>query len=136
MAIPTITERQEQFFLEIIAKVEKQKVTDLVKIALFFSLIMDGSTDSSSVDQEDLYIQASVNGRVFSKFLCIGEPESAGSEDINNFVNEQLKSNDIYGEMKKCVGFGSDGASNMVGVKSGLVTRLKMTFHVLWEHTA
>ena len=36
-----------------------------------------------------------------------------------------MKDNDIYTDMGKLVGFGSDGASNMVGVKHGLVTLLQ-----------
>jgi hypothetical protein len=59
-----------------------------------------------------------------------------------------MKDNGIYTDMGKLVGFGSDGASNMVGVKHGLVTlRLRdflsfvyviqlfvfLMFNILWS---
>jgi hypothetical protein len=48
--------------------------------------------------------------------VCIGEPQSIGSEDMFAFVNEKL--NETYltvtNHMSKFVGFGRDGASNMM----------------------
>jgi hypothetical protein len=41
------------------------------------------------------------------------------------FVNEKLNENYLTNHMSKFVGFGCDGASNMMGCKTGLVTRLQ-----------
>jgi hypothetical protein len=41
------------------------------------------------------------------------------------FVNEKLNENFLTNYMSKFVGFGCNGASNMMGCKTGLVTRLQ-----------
>ncbi|XP_052061801.1 E3 SUMO-protein ligase KIAA1586-like [Mytilus californianus] len=86
---------------------------------------MDGSTDDSSVEQESIFLRYCNKGKVEHKFVTMGEPESTSSNDLYSFVIEQLHSKNIFSEMNKCVGFGSDGASNMTGVRNGLITQLK-----------
>ena len=111
-----------------IAHTERQKLLNFINMVNFFSLTMDGSTDDGVVEQETLFIRSCHKGKVTAWFLCIGEPQSTASEDLYGFVIDQLKYNQIFPQMSKCVGFGSDGASNMVGKKSGLVTLLKKDF--------
>ena len=69
---------------------------------------------------ENLY-----GGKIVNRFVCIGEPKSTGSEDLFAFVPGKLNDNFLSNHMSKFVGFGCDGASNMMGCKSGLVTRLQ-----------
>ena len=68
------------------------------------------------MDQETIFIRNCVQG-----FVCIGEPKTTSSEDIFACVNENYLTN----HKSKFVGFGCDGASNMMGCKTGLVTRLQ-----------
>jgi hypothetical protein len=51
-----------------------------------------------------------------TRFVCIGEPQSTSSENLFAFVNEKLNENYLTNHMSK-VGFGCDGASNMMGCK-------------------
>ncbi|CAC5424675.1 unnamed protein product [Mytilus coruscus] len=69
---------------------------------------MDGSTDDSSVEQESVFLHYCNKGKVEHKFVTMGEPESTSSNDLYSFVIEQLHSKNIFSEMNKCVGFGSD----------------------------
>ena len=115
-------------FLGMIASVERENIVNLVRKADFFSLTMDGSTDKGTIEQETLFVRSSHKGRLHEKFLCVGEPQSACSEHLFDFVIETLKALEIYAEMGKCVGFGSDGASNMTWKRKGLVTLLKKLF--------
>ena len=64
-------------------------------------------------------------GKTITRFVCIDEPQSTSSEDMFAFVNEKLNENYLTNHMSKFVGFGCDGASNMMGCKTGLVTRLQ-----------
>ncbi len=84
----------------------------------FVSLTMDTSTDDSDcvTEQETIFIRNCVQG-----FVCIGEPKTTSSEDMFACVNENYLTN----HKSKFVGFGCDGASNMMGCKTGLVTRLQ-----------
>jgi hypothetical protein len=79
---------------------------------------MDTSTDDSDcvTEQENIFIRNCVQG-----FVCIGEPKTTSSEDMFACVNENYLTN----HKSKFVGFGCDGASNMMGCKTGLVTRLQ-----------
>ena len=67
-------------------------------------------------EQETIFIRNCVQG-----FVCIGEPKTTSSEDMFACVNENYLTN----HKSKFVGFGCDGASNMMGCKTGLVTRLQ-----------
>ena len=88
---------------------------------------MDGSTDDSVTEQETIFIRNCVQGKTITRFVCICEPQSTSSEDMFAFVNEKLNENYLTNHtcMSKFVGFGCDGASNMMGCKTGLVTRLQ-----------
>ena len=88
---------------------------------------MDGSTDISGDEQETLYIRSSVNGEVTEIFLFIGSPSSTKSADLFEFVKNVFKCTGLDSENRerKLVGMGSDGVSNMLGCKAGLVTLMK-----------
>lgn len=78
---------------------------------------MDGSTDDASIEQKSFFFRSCINGNIISKFISIGEPESTSSGDLFKFVNEELENFGFKDHMKKLIGFGSDGASNMTGQK-------------------
>ena len=67
--------------LESIANVERNKLKDLLPKVIFFSIIMDGNTDDASIEQESFF-RSCINGKIISKFICIGEPESTSSDDL------------------------------------------------------
>lgn len=112
-------------FLENISGCEKEKLEKMMGDVKFFSISMDGSTDISTVEQETLFIRFSVNGRITTRFLCIGEPESTCSLDLFKFVQKMMAENGLDNHVQKLIGLGSDGASNMTGAKNGLVAKLK-----------
>jgi hypothetical protein len=114
-------------FLENISRVEKDNLQKFISDINFFSLTME-KTDDSITEQESLFVRTSHKGKIITRFICIGEPDSTCSSDLYQFVIAQMKDNGIYTGMGKLVGFGSDGASNMVGVKHGLVTLIKKDY--------
>ena len=111
--------------MENISRVEKDNLQKFISDIKKISLTMDGSTDDSITEQESLFVRTSHKGKIITRFICIGEPESTCSSDLYQFVIAQMKDNGIYTDMGELVGFGSDGTSNMVGVKHGLVTLLQ-----------
>lgn len=69
------------------------------------------------------------------RFLFIGEPNSTGSADLFTFLKEKLAANNVLDYMSKFIGFGCDGAANMMGRKSGLLTRMQEEYpHVVGVH--
>ena len=77
--------------------------------------VVKNNRPSSDYEQETLFLKTSQNGRHHVKFLCIGMPQLSCSDDLFNFVVNQLKANKVYEHMNKFVALGSDGASNMIG---------------------
>ncbi|XP_062600058.1 zinc finger protein 862-like [Saccostrea cucullata] len=112
-------------FLECISAVERERMNDLLTGIKFFSLTMDGSIDNAVVEQETLFFRAAKNGKIISRFVCIGEPNSISSADLYKFVKDSTQENGLEKHMSKLVGFGSDGAASMMGKKTGLVTLMK-----------
>lgn len=69
------------------------------------------------------------------RFLFIGEPNSTGSADLFTFLKEKLAANNELDYTSKFIGFGCDGAANMMGRKSGLLTRMQEEYpHVVGVH--
>lgn len=83
---------------------------------------MDGSTGSAVVEQETLFFRASINGKIVTR---IGEPNSTSSVDLYTFVKDSTKENGFQEHMNKLVGFGSDGAADMMGKNTGLITLMQ-----------
>ena len=59
-----------------------------------------------------LYLLETVFREKLSQDLC--EPQSTSSEDMFAFLNEKLNENYLTNHMSKFVGFGCDGASNII----------------------
>lgn len=89
---------------------------------------MDGSTDSGTVEQETIFIRFCSAGKISWNFLCIGEPRSTTSRDLLQFVHKKIQENKLSDQMQKLVGFGCDGASNMMGKHNGLVALLQKDY--------
>ena len=113
-------------FLEFISLVEKEKFSSSMREIKFYSLTMDGSTDNSVTEQETLFVRWCKNGKIVTRFLCIGEPNSTTSKDLLLFVKQKLEESELSSISAVLVGFGCDGASNMMGKNSGLVALLKV----------
>lgn len=86
---------------------------------------MDGSTEDSTTEQETLFMIFSVMGKITTRLLCIGEPRSTSALHLLNFVERKMDENRLQMHMHKPVGFGSNGASNMMGCKNGLISLIQ-----------
>ncbi|XP_046577709.1 zinc finger protein 862-like [Haliotis rubra] len=124
-----LNDRAALNFIQAIAATQHDEVINNLEHAPFFSFIMDGSTDISGDEQESMYVRSCHKGVVTENFLNIGSPRSTCSSDLYFYVTNILESTGLHSFAKdKLVGMGSDGASNMIGSKTGLATRLKEDF--------
>jgi hypothetical protein len=75
-------------FVKAIANVTKQSIVDKLKQQTqFFSITIDGSTDSTGEDLESIYVRTCQNGTADDLFLHIGDAESVCSTDTPLFSN-------------------------------------------------
>ncbi|XP_052787904.1 zinc finger protein 862-like [Mya arenaria] len=119
-------------FLTYIGTVEVQQTIATVRMSKSFSILLDGSTDLSGDEQESIYIRCSTNGKITERFCSLRTPESTRSKDIHSMVNSFMEEHSL--EKSKHIGLGSDGASNMTGVKAGLAALLKNGPHFINVH--
>jgi len=104
-------------------------VREEVKAADFASLISDGSTDCSVLEQELVYVRTCKAGVVAVRFLgvistpkadAIGITKSIG-QAVQNALDVPLK--EVFAQ--KLVALGADGAAVMMGGTRGVVTKLR-----------
>ena len=67
------------------------ELRNLCEKANFLSFMMDGSTDIAGDEQETIYVRTTINGKVYTKFLCIGSPQSTCSSDLYEYVLQTFK---------------------------------------------
>lgn len=84
----------------------------LLENAKFYSLTIDGATDSGVMEQESLYIHTCVEGERKQRFLQFLNPKSTSSQDIFDSVVACLSEYHI--DTKKIIGITTDWASNMM----------------------
>ena len=103
--------------LWIIAKVEQQKLLEVLSKAHFFSLQADVSTDSAIIEKElylCLYFDANgADGRVHvcDVYFAVKQPRSTDAPGLYACLQQAVQYMGIDDWKNKLVGFGSDGAS-------------------------
>ena len=111
-------------FIHYIANTERKITTEILENAPFFSLISDGSTDSSRQEAEILYVRAAHQGHVKTRFVGIKNVAKADADGIVHAV-KQLMNNSYSDWQAKIVGYAADGASVMQGIDNGVITKLR-----------
>lgn len=115
-------------FIASIADVEKEKTKREVRETRFLSLLSDGSTDAGIIEQETVFVRyVDKQGQPWTKFVDIVRLESATAAGVCNAITTGLETIDIDEETlkKKLVGCNFDGASVMMGKKSGVAVQIQ-----------
>lgn len=102
---------------------QKELVKDVGSCS--YSLILDESTDISVVKYLGIIIvyYSITKQEIIHSFLELAELETSDAEGITNTILEVLKKYNL--DIKKLRGIGTDNASVMTGVNSGVYQRLK-----------
>ena len=115
-------------FLNAIASIEREKIRNKFKDAEFFSIISDGSTDNSVVENEIVYVRFAVQGKIFVYFIGLMPVSIANAEGIYAVITQaisEIAKADAAEVLQKLIAFGSDGAAVNTGVKGGIITLLR-----------
>ncbi|XP_021339253.1 zinc finger protein 862-like [Mizuhopecten yessoensis] len=113
-------------FQACVAEAIRTDIIEKIKLADMFSILTDESTDISITKQMVLYIRvidsAFIPHTHFLQNVTIDNPKS----DANVLFEAMEKCLTDHGlDLKKVKGFGSDGASVMVGKHNGVATKVK-----------
>ena len=114
-------------FTKYIAEDASKTLTDDIKDAKFLSVTSDGSTDSSTKEQEIVFVRYAKGGKIFTKFVATKSPRAPDARGIHEAIMKALKTINIDEDVlqRKLVAFGCDGASVMIGKKNGVAALLK-----------
>ncbi len=118
---------QAQVFMHYIAEVERRKVKEEISATKFISIMADGSTDSSVMEEELVYTRMSRAGKVKVQFVGIQALKKADAAHITDAICSQMSAVSGGEEewKEKLVACGTDGAAVMTGSKTGVVSRLR-----------
>ena len=121
-----LTDRAAALFAESIAEVEQKKLIDNLKKVRYYSVLNDGSTDSSVTEQELVYALFLVDGFPQVKFLSIESVSSADAAGILESIKESFHRLGITPFTNRIVGLNVDGASVNTGKFTGLGSKIKV----------
>ena len=128
MEIQYKSEKACKDFVESIAAVENERCQSEIEGARFLCVLADGSTDKSITEQQALYVRfTGFNGRPSTFFADLVPVRSADAAGVTAAIQEGLqaiKVDETVSEKKlACCNF--DGASVMIGKKTGVANRLE-----------
>jgi hypothetical protein len=110
-------------FQRALAKVVVEDLLEVLRDSGQFGIMLDESTGRSSEKTLIIYVKYHVHSIPKTRFLCVTELEGGTAEIIYNTVVQICTAYGI--NLRKCVAVASEGASVMVGIRSGVVTRVK-----------
>ena len=93
-----------------------------------YTLIIDESTDVSTQKYLCIVIRylSDKTNQIATSFLSLIPVQEATGDNIFNLINKEIKS--CNKDLKNCIGFASDGASNMVGCNNLVWSRIRDVF--------
>ena len=133
----TTSQRSQRDMSLLLGQIIKQKLIGNVKASRYFSIAVDEETDCAALEQMLIHIGWVVtNGGPHFQFL-----EAIYIQEKNDATNAVTLTNAIITELQSCnlpldtlCGFGSDGASVMVGVRNGASTRMQQLCPIMVKH--
>ena len=114
-------------FVTSIAGVEEDTIISDIQKARFFTVLADGSTDSSIVEQESVFVRfMGENGQPQTRLAAMVALESANSDGVTKAILDGLYSIGVSEQdiKTKLVGCNFDGASVMMGRKNCVFVKL------------
>jgi hypothetical protein len=113
----------KEFMVAISEVVRANDIEELLHTAKFITIMSDGSTDVSVVENEIVYVHFCIKGEVHCFFLGLVDCETADAKGIFDAIMRALKFSKMTREefLLKMVSFAGDGASVNTGVKNGLL---------------
>ena len=108
-----------------IAQAEREQLKKSYEQSKFVSILSDGSTDISVIEQEITYCRFAVSGNIFCHFMSLESVDKPDAESIYKSICHA--STKILGEswQSKLVSIATDGASVMTGKFNGVCKKVQ-----------
>lgn len=125
---------QQEIFLTL-GQSLKNDIINKVKLASAYGILTDEVSDISVTENLVTFVQyfSRESGKIETEFLAcnnlLADHDSPNAEAITSVIVQQLEGNGL--SLEKLTGFSSDGASVMLGKRTGVAARLKQKNPVL-----
>ena len=110
-------------FVEALNEVVENDIIQDLQVCSFYSLMADESTDISVSKNLILYVRYIKSCKSLTRYLKLITLTQGDAETIYTAISHLLRDNNI--DKRKLVGWASDGAEVMLGIRSGVQARLK-----------
>lgn len=110
--------------ISLMAGMVKEEITNEVKNAKYFSVIVDETKDISKQEQLSLLLRYSYKGQICESFLEFTPASSLDAESLTGYILDILGKHQLDYQ-SNLVGQGYDGASVMSGKNTGVQSRIK-----------
>jgi len=91
----------------------------------FFSILIDGATDTSVTECELIYLRYLSGGKPVNHYLSIEDIKNANAPGIISAIEKAFENSNISNWKDRLIGMGSDGASVNLGVRGGVAALLR-----------
>ena len=108
------------YFRAYIGKVLHEDLKHLISKSNYYSVLLDGSTDSSVTEQETIYILLICGGVPVLKYFSMESVKVADSADLKETLEKAFLQFGFKNYCDKLVGLNLDGASVNMGTMNGL----------------
>ncbi|XP_070580189.1 zinc finger protein 862-like [Ptychodera flava] len=112
-------------FITAISEVERERLQNETSDNKFISIVSDGSTDVSVIENEIVYIRSAREGNVKIYFCSLEEVKKADAAGIYNAITHSVSEAMGPESLGKVVGFAADGASVNTGKSNGVIVKLR-----------
>lgn len=115
--------KQAEVFTRYLAgEIQDVMITRQIRESRYISILVDGSTDRSTLEKEVVYCRFSHNHMPVMKFVGVKDTECITADGILRCVRSQWTSKGLPDWKGHLVGFGADGASVNFGCRQGIYT--------------
>ena len=118
-------ERTAAIFTDYIGSVIQDSLKKDLSDCFYFSCLNDGSTDSSTIEQEMVYVLFLQEGTPVVKYLSVESVKSADANGIKESLEEAFKRVGIEDFTSRLLGLNVDGASVNTGIHHSVSALLK-----------
>lgn len=113
-------------FIDVVGDSMRSEFLKSLTSANYYSVLTDGSTDASVMEQEVVYVLfMSEEGEPVVKFLSIETPEHAHADGLKQCIEEAFQKIGIVPMYKQLSNLNVDGASVNTGLHNGLGVKMK-----------
>ena len=114
-------------FTIILGETMEEEIKSEIKHGEFISVLVDGSTDCSTVEKEMIFVRYVGNrGHVCTKLLRLRQAKIADADGLKNLLLDSLVDVGFHDYKDRLIGFMSDGASVNFGKRGGLLAKLRI----------